>query len=157
MQPILPPRILKSIAFPDECWTWTGYKNEFGYGRAYWHGKTRFVHRIVYSLLVSEIPEGAVLDHLCNVRACCNPAHLRITTNRDNILRGTCPAAINARKTHCKHGHPLQGRNIIWSRRRNGQTVRVCRVCHYGRWNKLRGLETRPSTIRALLTEPGDE
>lgn len=57
-----------------------------------------------------------VLDHLCRVRGCVNPAHLEIVDNTTNILRGEGPTAQNARKTHCKRGHEL-----------NAENVRVCR------------------------------
>jgi len=53
-----------------------------------------------------------VLDHLCRVRACCNPAHLEVVTNRVNILRGEGPTAINARAETCVKGHPFSGDNL---------------------------------------------
>ena len=46
-------------------------------------------------------------------------------TNRENTLRGTSFAAINARKTHCKNGHELSGDNLKLSA--NGW--RSCRSC----------------------------
>lgn len=34
-------------------------------------------HRTVYRLHFGEIPDGYEIDHICNIRACCNPEHLR--------------------------------------------------------------------------------
>ena len=42
-------------------------------------GKTFGVmfHRVIYELVNGPVPEGYEVDHMCNVRACCNPHHLR--------------------------------------------------------------------------------
>ncbi len=76
--------------------------------------------------LVGPIPDGLYVDHLCRTPACINPAHMELVTNGENVLRGVCPAALNARKTHCKRGHPLDGANlrILVSGGRN------CRECN---------------------------
>ena len=42
-----------------------------------------------------------------------------------NVLRGTGPTAINARKTQCKRGHPFGEANT----RMNSKGQRVCRLC----------------------------
>ncbi|TDD77726.1 HNH endonuclease [Actinomadura rubrisoli] len=87
--------------------------------------KNVVVHRFVYESLVGPIPEGLVLDHLCRVRACCNPAHLEPVTDRVNILRGASITAANARKTHCDHGHEFTSQNTYRHRGR-----RLCRACN---------------------------
>ena len=50
-------------------------------------GQRKTVHRIAYEILVGEIPEGLVLDHLCQMKNCYNPAHLEPVTERENRLR----------------------------------------------------------------------
>jgi hypothetical protein len=44
-----------------------------------------------------------------------------------NVLRGVGAAAKNARKTHCKRGHPFDEANTYWfgPERRH----RMCRTC----------------------------
>lgn len=65
-------------------------------------------HRVMYVAANGPIPDGLTIDHLCERRACCNPAHLRAVPHRENVLRSrTNPAAINARRETCKHDHPL--------------------------------------------------
>lgn len=97
------------------CWEWAGAKLDGGYARLSWpkNGKAGHIraHRLAYEQFVGPIPEGKVLDHLCRVRHCVNPAHLEPVTIVENIMRGdrTPP---NSRKTHCKHGHPLSPSNI---------------------------------------------
>jgi hypothetical protein len=36
---------------------------------------------------------------------------LEAVTNRENMLRGVGVCALNARKTHCKHGHEFTPEN----------------------------------------------
>ena len=103
------------------CWLWLKETNTKGYGRY----RKLMAHRVVYEAHRGPIPEGLTLDHLCRVRSCVNPSHLEPVSMRDNILRGTCRAAVNSRKTECQNGHPLEGENvrITW----NGD--RECREC----------------------------
>ncbi len=94
----------------SECWQWTGALVD-GYAH-FWGGPDRgYVrgHRFAYEELVGPIPDGLVIDHLCRVRRCVNPAHLEPVTDRENILRGEAPSAIAQRTLLCKRGHPLAG------------------------------------------------
>lgn len=71
-----------------ECWLWIGPLDRYGYGKYRRSNRHTGAHRIAYQLLVGEIPEGLVIDHLCRNRACVNPWHMDPVTNRENILRG---------------------------------------------------------------------
>ena len=109
------------------CWTWAGATFGNGYGHRQWDGKVRAVHRIAYMLAVGPIPAGLQIDHLCRTLLCFNPNHLEAVTQRENILRGYAPTAINARKTHCKRGHELTEENIY--RQKSQPTWRMCDKC----------------------------
>lgn len=113
---------------PNGCWLWTGSREPKGYGRFWLNGQQFKAHRAAYELLVGPIPEGLVLDHLCRVRVCVNPAHLEPVTNRENILRGEGRTAVQARRTHCPKGHPYDEANTI-VRQRHGRPTRQCRAC----------------------------
>lgn len=99
-----------------------------GYGIFWYHGRRTRAHRFAYQLLVGPIPDDLPLDHVkargCTSRACVNPAHLEPVTLAENILRGEGITAVNARKTHCIHGHPFSPENT--RRERNGRKCRTC-------------------------------
>lgn len=111
-------------------------KGSGGYSHLGFQGRTLFVHRVAYELAHGPIPPGLTLDHLCRNRACCNPDHLEPVTNKENILRGTAPSAINARMTECRNGHPFVGVD--------SQGKRRCKTCRntYVRERRAAGLPT---------------
>lgn len=115
------------IVAENGCHVWTGSTRGKGYGGVRIDGRTEFVHRVRYEREVGPIPEGMQLDHVCNNRLCCNPAHLRPVTNRENTLRGETITAAQRAQTHCKHGHELAGENLEPGALRRG--VRQCRAC----------------------------
>jgi hypothetical protein len=92
---------------PDECWPWTGPISNQGYGNADLHRKRAKAHRFVYEQEVGPIPPGMVIDHLCRVRHCVNPAHMEVVTSAENTKRGARPFSFDG---HCKSGrHVIAG------------------------------------------------
>jgi len=114
----------------DGCWIWTARAEVRGYGVINVKGdngwRTILAHRLTYLALVGPIT-AETLDHLCRNRSCSNPAHLEQVSQKENCLRGEGLTAINARKTICKRGHPLVGRNVMW--RKKPSVMRQCRKC----------------------------
>jgi hypothetical protein len=135
--------ILQRTRFlPNGCIEWIGHVASNGYGQVGSDGRTQSAHRVIYELLVGPIPDGLTLDHdchntdracpgggSCRHRRCVNPAHLVLATSRDNTLRSPVAiTAINARKTHCKNGHPFDEVNTGRSTGRQGRRCRRCSV-----------------------------
>lgn len=83
------PKVLKGG--PEECWEWQGGRKMDGYGDFYVTTDRKMVaHRFAYIDTHGPIERHMQVDHLCFNRACVNPAHLRLATNKQNHenLRG---------------------------------------------------------------------
>jgi hypothetical protein len=79
----LSSRLIKGA--DDDCWLWTGPKNNKGYGQLTERQRHRYAHRIAYELYSGHIPAGHVICHHCDTPLCCNPAHLFVGTQADNM------------------------------------------------------------------------
>lgn len=136
----------KTTPGEDGCILWTGANDgRHGYGK-FWHKNTRLgAHRFIFICAYGPIPPGLHVDHACRNPRCVNPDHLRLLTPKKNILLSDGPCAINARKTHCKHGHEFTQENTyVFTAFLKGKvrTYRYCRMCHHGHslnyWRKRR-------------------
>lgn len=120
-------RIWNKVKKTPTCWEWTGAgaNSVRGYGLFWYGGKLQQAHRVVYTLLVGEIPEGLQLDHLCRNKSCVNPNHLEPVTARVNTLRSDGITAKLALRTHCKNGHEFNSENTSFLPNR-----RRCKICN---------------------------
>lgn len=91
-----------------ECLTWTGAKNQHGYGRTkVQDGGLRVVHHLAWERERGPIPEGMEIDHVCFNRACVRLAHLRLATKSDNARhrQGAQPnSKSGVRNVHARNG-----------------------------------------------------
>ena len=107
----------------DGCWIWQAGKTSWGYGTFSLNSRSLPAHRASYEHFVGPIPKGLHVDHLCEVRACVNPAHLEPVTIKENVRRASKG---HAAKTHCPRGHEYDEANTyLW------RGNRVCRTCRY--------------------------
>jgi hypothetical protein len=114
---------------PDGCWEWKAGKDKDGYGGFSVCRKKTRAHRFIYEATYGPIPpytsKGFELDHvICSNPGCVNPEHMRLVTQKANVLRGESPSAKNARQTHCKYGHALIHDNL-----RKRKDERRCIIC----------------------------
>lgn len=136
----LEPKFWARIEVTDDCWLWVGAMMPTGYGQMQLGpvGEQRhwMAHRLIYTLAIGEIPEGAHLHHKCHVRRCVRPAHL--------IPKNPSRHAIEHReeRTECKKGHPWDAANTYsYTNPKTGRTRRGCKTCRAEaerrRWDAL--------------------
>lgn len=114
----LAERFDDKVARSDECWIWTGFRDKAGYGRIREGGRSTpvlYAHRVSYERHVGRIPDGLVIDHLCRVRHCVNPAHMEVVSMGENARRGDSPNMILHRNGKCVRGHDQTGENVYIS------------------------------------------
>lgn len=126
----------KTIPEPNSgCWLWTGKLNNQGYGQFSVRRKHQLAHRVSKDA-VGGLVVGLVSDHLCKNKLCCNPSHIEMVTQAENVRRDPSWST----KQICKQGHPLPAR-------RSSARQRLCRICanKSNREHKLRKKQNRAS------------
>lgn len=125
-------KVLARVRKDDNgCWIWQGGHDTNGYGSIQYRGKTMPLHRQMYKVFhgVSLLTKQYVC-HKCDTRRCCNPDHLFLGTQFDNM-------ADSVRKgrhaeqlvTHCPKGHEYDAENTYIVKKANGKTSRDCKTC----------------------------
>lgn len=109
------------------CWEWIFNKNHKGYGQLTKHGKRIKAHRLSYEAFHGPIPDGLMVLHSCDNPPCCNPAHLRVGTAKDNMAdavkrgrlrKSTVPDEALTGKLREASEKTGLAMNTIWKRRK---------------------------------------
>lgn len=70
---------------PDSCWNWTKTKCSRGYGVLLQGSRFAKPHRVAWFIANGEIPANMHVLHSCDNPSCCNPKHLFLGTQLDNM------------------------------------------------------------------------
>ena len=113
-------RFWEKVEQTDSCWNWKAAKGKGGYGRFRYEGRLGMAHKFAYELIHGTVPDGMEVDHVCHNTGCVNPAHLRLTTHKQN--------------TENRQGADVDNwsgvRGVSWNEKQN---VWVARVGHHGK------------------------
>lgn len=126
-------------ALGSPCWLRHEWIGRGGYSQIRVNGGGVRAHRLAWELTSGAIPGGLHVCHRCDVRNCCNPAHLFLGTHADNMADMAAKGRKSAPKS-AEHRAALS-------------KPRVCSVCGASGHNRRRhGRDV--STVDGLQAEP---
>jgi len=67
------------------CHEWQGSRNSKGYGTLKFNTRTLAAHRVAWEIAHGPIQGGLHVLHRCDNPPCCNPEHLYVGTNAENV------------------------------------------------------------------------
>ena len=121
---------------PTPCWEFQGAKDQDGYGKIRVGDEIERAHRLSFMCKHGPIESGMVVRHKCDNPPCCNPEHLFLGTNEDNLkdmARKGRAQRWNAAKTHCPRGHAYDEENTYVKKRGGVPYGRGCKTCERAR------------------------
>jgi hypothetical protein len=104
----LATRLWTRVRVSSGCWEWQGPRNLKGYGSigVWGKGSTMPAHRAAWILTNGFIPAGLHVLHRCDNPPCCNPDHLFLGTNADNVadkmVKGRQPSIAGERNPRAR-------------------------------------------------------
>ncbi len=83
-------RFLAKVRYQNDCWIWTAARGGWDgqYGWFSYDGRPVLAHRWAYEHWIGPIPDGSVIDHLCENTPCVNPDHLQAISDVLNKIIG---------------------------------------------------------------------
>lgn len=116
-------RFVDTSGGAEKCWEWQHSRNTSNYGSVRINDHYRvycaLAHRLSWAIHNGPIPDGLLVCHACDNPPCCNPAHLWLGTDADNIadMRAKGRDARGARSAFKKYPELYYG-DRHWARRR---------------------------------------
>jgi hypothetical protein len=145
---------------PHECWPWQGYTKPSGHGLTHLDNQSIHAHRKAWILVKGPIRDGLCVNHRCDNKLCCNPAHLYLGTRADNMADRFGEDSASQRGP----GRPFVLHDRLEELRRDREggmslkdcaakyNVHVATICRYvtiRRWAKLRKLRSDRLSLTA--------
>ena len=104
---------------PDDCWKWQSAKDRDGYGFISLKGRPYYAHRVSYCLAYGEPGPIRVL-HECNNPPCCNPNHLYLGTQAENVKKSYLDRRVSREGEFSSNAH-FYNEEVIKIRKRHDE------------------------------------
>lgn len=109
----------------DDCWFWKRSCDRDGYG-IFTHRRIHYVvTRIMYYYTHGVDPQNDQVCHICDTPSCCNPKHLWLGTQRENVhdsmVKGRAADTAGEQNGHAC----LTGQDILMIRNSNQSSVQL--------------------------------
>ncbi len=104
----------------EECWPWSMSINKRGYGQFTHQRQVRLAHRTAYELAYGPIPKGhrICVCHKCDNKPCCNPYHLFLGTDGDNVRDCLAKGRLNPTRGEASKHAKLNNHKVVEIRNR---------------------------------------
>ena len=127
-------RFSSRVHFNGDCWEWTGFKDQDGYGKFESASEQR-APRVAWILFNGIIPAGAWVLHSCDNPPCVNPDHLFLGSPRDNTQDASHKGRLRGQNLiECCHGHPFDEINTYLTPQ-GGRRCKTCRRLAMAKYN----------------------
>lgn len=121
-RPTVTERFWAKVDKSADCWEWTAAKYSNGYGQFGIDAERGAIaHRFAWESIRGPIPGDMLLDHKCHNRACVNPAHLRVATQKQNLENQGVLRSDNTSGVRGVHRHS-NGRHWVAKVEHHGRT-----------------------------------
>lgn len=146
------------------CWEWSGGHTPGGYGVLLVRKRVTLAHRYAFSLAYGPYFPDLCICHRCDNPPCCNPTHLFLGTQTDNMRDALHKGRLAAGEAHPSHLLTREHVRAIRTARHDGvawQTIAqqmgvsvstVWNAVHGHSWKDTRLLDAPAPAIRHPLT-----
>lgn len=144
-----------AIGSPDACWEWSASRCR-GYGHTRLQMQDgryeRVASRVAWALSRGDVPRDQLVCHRCDHPPCCNPRHLFLGSNADN-MRDMARKGRAARGE--RHGSKTHPERIVRGEQHHFRLRPECHPCGltHGAYTKPESRRTGTKNGRAVVDE----